>query len=150
MIFFKNVLRKVNLYSDRQGTKNALALHRRGEVRRDGLTLVQASHRLEIEWRARDIHPCDRGCKGAEYELEFTEQSLADTEAALSRLFKELPEIDVIEFRVIHPMYESSAVRWSAPLLYLEFGGHPRGQVMAPRHNCSPFHSACASFSRSG
>jgi hypothetical protein len=65
--------------------------------------LTQASHRLEIEWRARDIHPWDRDSEPEERELLFTEQSVADADAALSRLFNELPEIDVIEFSVTHP-----------------------------------------------
>ena len=65
--------------------------------------MTQASHRLEIEWRARDIHPWDRDSEPEERELLFTEQSVADADAALSRLFNESPEIDVIEFRVTHP-----------------------------------------------
>jgi hypothetical protein len=108
MIRFKSFLRKLNLYSYRRGIENALALHRRGEVRSDGLILIQGSHHpeshhLEIEWLAREIHPWDRGCQHLEPDIEFTEQSFADTDAALSRLFNELPEVDVIEFRVIHP-----------------------------------------------
>jgi len=75
----------------------------KGEVRGDGLTLTQASHHLEIEWRARDVHPWDRGSESEEREVLFTEESLADSDAALSRLFNKLPEIDVIRFRVIHP-----------------------------------------------
>jgi hypothetical protein len=129
MISFKNVLRKLDLYSDRHGIENALALHRRGEVRRDGLTLTRACHHLEIEWRARDIHPWDRDCEPSERELEFTEQSLADTDAALSRLFKELPEVDVIEFRVIRPDSDvpilAGKVERSAPM--------PRTRGASPR-----------------
>ena len=83
--------------------QNALALQHRGEVRRDGLVLTRASHHLEIEWRARDVHPWDRASESEEREFLFAEQSLADTDAALSRLFNELPEIDVIEFRVTRP-----------------------------------------------
>jgi hypothetical protein len=57
MIFFRNVLRKLIVTRNTKGINNALSLHRRGEGRRDGLTLTQVSHRLEIEWRTRDIHP---------------------------------------------------------------------------------------------
>jgi hypothetical protein len=103
MIFFTSLLRRLHLYSEEKGIENALALHRRGEVRSDGLTLIQASHHLKIEWRARYIHPWDRACEPVERELRFTEQSIADTDAALSRLFKALPEIDVIKFSVVHP-----------------------------------------------
>jgi hypothetical protein len=108
VILLKSFLRKLNLYSYRHAIENALALHRRGEVRRDGLILIKGSHHhgsrhLEIEWLAREIHPWDRGCQHLDQGLEFIEQYLADTDAVLSRLFNELPEIDVIEFCVIHP-----------------------------------------------
>lgn len=109
MIFFKGFLRKLGLFnSEQKRIEYALALHRRGEARPDGLTLIRAFHHLpsehlEIEWRARDIHPWDRGCGSAKYDRLFTEQALADTDAALSRLFKEFPGIGAIEFRVIHP-----------------------------------------------
>jgi hypothetical protein len=119
MTLFKTFLRELGFNSHRRRIKRALALHRRGEVRTDGLNLIQASCQLEIEWSARDIHPWDRGCPGAEYELLFTEQSLADTDAALSRLFKELPEVDVIAFKVFHPGTEvrilAGTVERSAP-----------------------------------
>jgi len=103
MVFFKGILRRLSLNNKRRGIENALALQNRGEVRPDWLTLIRAAHRLEIVWRAREIHPWDRECEPAEHEFEFTEQSLADTDKAISRLFKALPEIDVIDFRVFHP-----------------------------------------------
>jgi hypothetical protein len=86
--------------------QNALALNRAGEARPDGLTLIRASHNLQIEWRARDIHPWDRNSRTSEsmeHELLFMEQAIADTDAALSRLFRDLPEVDVIKFSVVHP-----------------------------------------------
>jgi hypothetical protein len=103
MTSFKSFLLKRKVARDRKSIQDALALHRRGEARRDGLTLTSASHRLEIEWHARDIHPWDRSTESEEREARFAEQSIADTDAALSRLFNQLPEVDVIEFRVIHP-----------------------------------------------
>jgi hypothetical protein len=103
MMFLKSFLLKRKVSRDRKAIQDALDLHRRGEARRDGLTLTQASHYLEIEWRARDVHPWDRACESGEREFLFAEQSIADTDAALSRLFNELPEIDVIEFRVTQP-----------------------------------------------
>jgi hypothetical protein len=87
---------------NRKAIRYALDLHNRGEARRDGLALTQVSHHLEIEWRVRDVHPWDRARDSEERESLFAEQSIADTEAALSRLFNELPEIDVIEFKVTH------------------------------------------------
>jgi hypothetical protein len=103
MTSLRSFLLKRKASRDRKAIGDALALHRRGEVRRDGLTLTSTSHRLEIEWRARDIHPWDRATESGEREALFARQSIADTDAALSRLFNELPEVDVIEFRVIHP-----------------------------------------------
>jgi hypothetical protein len=103
MTRLKGFLLRPKVAREPKAIQGALALHRRGEVRRDGLTLMSASHRLEIEWRARDIHPWDRSTELGEREAVFAEQSIADTDAALSRLFNELPEVDVIEFQVIRP-----------------------------------------------
>jgi hypothetical protein len=81
----------------------ALALNLRGEVRNDGLKLEKVNNQLEIEWYAREIHPWDRdrNLTTDEKERLFLEQSLADTEAAISRLFEMLPQIDVISLRVL-------------------------------------------------
>src|SRR5580692_9615531 len=103
MISFESIMQRLRLHNGRRKIASALALHRRGEVRPDGLILTQSSHHLDIEWRARDIHPWDRGCEPAERAHLFSEQSLADTDAALSRLFRKFPEIDVITFRVCKP-----------------------------------------------
>jgi hypothetical protein len=103
MMYFKSLLLKRKVSRDLKAIQEGLALHHRGEVRGDGLTLTQASHHLEIEWRARDIHPWDRASGSGEREFLFAEQAIADTDAALSRLFNELPEVDVIKFRVTQP-----------------------------------------------
>lgn len=87
----------------RTAVEGALALQRRGEARSDGLRLVSASHMLEIQWRARDIHPWDRGRPRGRAEHLFHEQCYADTEAAVARLFDALPEVDAICFRVLQP-----------------------------------------------
>jgi hypothetical protein len=100
--------RKLDLWRYRHGVRDALALYRRGEVRRDGLTLDTLSSHLEIRWRARDIHPWDRGLRGTERQSSFSNQALADTEAAILRLFERLPHVDVIELSVLEP--ESEAV----------------------------------------
>jgi hypothetical protein len=99
----KSFLLKRKVSRDRKVIQDALALHHRGEARRDGLTLTQVSHHLEIEWRARDVHPWDRASASQEREFLFAQQSMEDTDAALSRLFNELPELDVIDFAVTHP-----------------------------------------------
>ena len=103
MGFLKNFLLKQKASKDRKAIQGALDLHNRGEVRRDGLTLIHASHHLEIEWRAREVHPWDRASESKQREFLLAEQSMADTDGALSRLFNELPEVDVIEFSVTHP-----------------------------------------------
>lgn len=80
---------------------DSLALHKRNEVRSDGLSLERACNRLEIHWRARDVHPWDSDLSGKERESAFFHQLMDDTEAALLRLFERLPEIDEIEVRVL-------------------------------------------------
>jgi hypothetical protein len=96
-------LRKLNVWWYHHRIKGALALHRRGEVRSDGLTVASVCNRLAIGWRARDVHPWDRDLPPHQKETEFAKQVLADTEAAILRIFETLPEIDVIELRVIEP-----------------------------------------------
>jgi hypothetical protein len=81
----------------------ALALNQRGEARPDGLALNRFEHWLDIEWRARDVHPWDRDLSAARIARLFVGQCLNDTSAALDRLFSEVPEIDVVQFKVTHP-----------------------------------------------
>jgi hypothetical protein len=81
--------------------ERALALHRRGEARSDGLQLTSAKTTLHIEWLARDVHPWDRGRSRDQTERLFSEQCLADANAAISRLFAEVPVLDAIEVRVL-------------------------------------------------
>ena len=82
----------------------ALALNRRGEVRRDGLRITHSCSCLRVQWQARLIHPWDRDLPQEAAGPLFVEQSLADTEAALERLFTSLPEIDIIELTVLDPV----------------------------------------------
>jgi hypothetical protein len=103
----KRYLRKAELLLYRRKVKDALALNRRGEVRSDGLMLENVHHRLEIRWRARDIHPWDRDLPIYEQQTLFADQALADTEAAIVRLFDRLPQIDVIEIGVLEPTSET-------------------------------------------
>jgi hypothetical protein len=81
----------------------ALALNQRGEARADGLSLNRFEQWLEIEWRARDVHPWDRDLSAARIARLFAEQCLDDTSATLDRLFSKIPEIDVLKFKVMHP-----------------------------------------------
>jgi hypothetical protein len=100
-------LRRLYVWLYRSSIKQALALHLRGEVRSGGLTANYVSSRLEIEWRARDIHPWDRYDDIYEREVMFVEQTLADTEAAVLRLFEKLPQVDIIEIKVLDPRSET-------------------------------------------
>src|SRR5580700_11852234 len=80
----------------------ALALHRRGEVRPDGLELKAMSTTMRIEWFARDIHPWEPVVDPARRERLFAEQCLRDVDATITRLFQEIPELDALEVRVFH------------------------------------------------
>lgn len=93
--------------------ENALALNRRGEARRDGLELVSASQSLDVAWKARGLHPWDRGRSSVEQDRLFSEQCYADTDAALKRLFVEFPDVDQIRFRVFRPDSEEQLLAGS-------------------------------------
>ena len=83
----------------------ALALHSRGEARADGLSLRHLGCYLKIDWFARRIHPWYRsaGLPLQEVAQMFAEQCLEDADSALARLFRNIPQADNIEFRVLHP-----------------------------------------------
>jgi hypothetical protein len=87
----------------RRNIARALALHHRGEVRGDGLIPISIYTTVEIEWSARDIHPWDRALQGDERNLAFVAQTLSDTDAAISRLFEALPQMDALQLRVVGP-----------------------------------------------
>lgn len=94
----------------RHRIRHALALQRRGEVRPDGLELASVCSRLDIQWRARDVHPwdCDLPCETT--ARMFREQSLTDTEAAILRLFNALPQVDVIGVTVLEPTRDTALI----------------------------------------
>src|SRR5579862_9501877 len=102
-VIFRRLLQRLTATVHKTSVENALALHRRGEARDDGLVLIKASHHLEIEWEARGIHPWDQGRSEHEKQTLFCKQCYEDTEAAVSRLFAELPDVDAIQFRVVRP-----------------------------------------------
>ena len=80
--------------------QRALALNQRGEVRSDGLQMTAAKTTLRIDWLARAIHPWDRDLPPERAERLFSQQCLDDANAAISRLFAEIPVLDSIEVRV--------------------------------------------------
>jgi hypothetical protein len=84
----------------RRSIDQALALNR-AEVRPDGLCAEGITLRLAISWRARNLHPWDRDLGGERKALRVVEQTFADTQAALERLFILLPEVDVIDLKVL-------------------------------------------------
>ena len=95
------MIRRLDAFQYRRAIDRALALHLRGEVRSDGLKLTKMSTHLEIEWLARDVHPWDFEDPPAQKALLFVRQCLADTEAAITRLFEALPQVDIVSVRVL-------------------------------------------------
>ncbi len=90
-----------------RAARKALKLAPRGGVRNDVLVLSKLSkvtaQELQLEWLARQVHPWDRDlppCRQAEL---FCQQALQDTEAAILRLFRMLPDIAQFDVRVLDP-----------------------------------------------
>jgi hypothetical protein len=104
----KTWLYRLRLRAYRRRIEHALALNYRGEVRCDGLRLHKICSRMEIQWRPREIHPWDRHLPQEERERLFVAQSLADTEAVISKLFESLPQVDVIDLMVLHPTSDAT------------------------------------------
>ncbi len=104
---FTNAIQRLDTLRYRRGIQRALALYLRGEARRDGLKLKKLSNRLEIEWWARDVHPWDRDDPPNRKGALLVRQSLADTEAAITRLFQTLPQVDAIALTVFDRNSES-------------------------------------------
>ena len=92
--------RKARLWARwlRDSIDKALALSRY-DVRRDGLSLMGKSFRLAIAWRARHVHPWD--LEEDKRAIRVVDQTFADTIAALEELFITLPEVDVIDLKVL-------------------------------------------------
>ncbi len=100
--FFTHVFKP----SIQQIVRRALTLRPRGGIPNDVLvldSLVLSGHCLELEWRARDIHPWDHDLSPARQAELFSKQALEDTDLALIRLFHSLSEIEQIEFQVLKP-----------------------------------------------
>ena len=89
----------------RQGIRSlvnrSLALWPRGGVVNDRLLLHKLSGQLQLEWQARAVHPWDRDLPTCRQLEAYFEQAVADTDFAIRRMFQRLPEIDVIEIRVL-------------------------------------------------
>lgn len=96
--------RKARLWARwvRDSIDQALALSRY-DVRRDRLSLIGKSFRLAIAWRARHVHPWDRDLQEDKRAIRMVDQTFADTIAALEELFITLPDVDVIDLKVLEP-----------------------------------------------
>jgi hypothetical protein len=142
-------LRKLDSRRFNRNIKRALALHLRGEVRRDGLTPISVRTHFNIEWHARDIHPWDRGLLSPEQRaIAFVQQSLNDTEVAICGLFEGLPQVDVVTVKVLDRTEERVIISGSVSrldfaardehlaigmrLLYLGLSYHSSGLLFEP------------------
>jgi hypothetical protein len=114
----------------RRSITQALALNRT-EVRPDGLRAGEISLRLAISWRARDVHPWDHDLVGERRARRLMEQTFSDTEAALERLFVNLPEVDLIDFRVLETDARRDGILMRGSISRLDFETwHPSSKVM--------------------
>jgi hypothetical protein len=105
---FRRGFHELRLRAWRGRIERALALAGRGAVGRDRLRLKSVWNRLEIEWAARDLHPWDSDRPSPERAQLFADQCLGDTEEAIRTLFAAMPQMDVLELKVVAP--ESDAV----------------------------------------
>jgi hypothetical protein len=161
MRVLKKLLRKLDGHRYKHDIHRALALHLRGEVRSDGLDPINLTTQLQIEWRARDIHPWDRGLLSPGQRTEaFLEQSLVDTEAAIYRLFEALPQVDAIAVRVLDRKSETVIISGNVSrlaasardenlsvgmqLLYLGLTYNPGGSPFEPLEDPRPATAAYA------
>jgi hypothetical protein len=80
---------------------SALTVKPRGAVWNDVLSIQDLSLGLHVEWLARDVHPWDRDLPERRQAELFAQQCLEDVDAAIPRLFEQLPEIDVLEIGVL-------------------------------------------------
>jgi hypothetical protein len=112
--FIAQCCRKLEIWRYRGNVKRAVALHLRGEVRGDGLLVEHLCCHLEIRWRPRDLHPWDQDHPAPEREMLRREQAMADTEAAIHRLFEQLPYVDVIDLSVLEPGFNNPIIAGTA------------------------------------
>jgi hypothetical protein len=128
------LLEKLNTYLRsgwlHRSIEQALALNRT-EVRPDGLRAEKTSLRLTISWRARNLHPWDLDLVGDRRARKLVQQTFLDTEAALERLFKLLPEVDVIDLTVLETDARRHGILMSGSIVRREFEAwHPSSTLM--------------------
>ena len=112
----------MRLWRTRRALANALALHRRGEARSDGLSLLDLSIKLTVNWRARDIHPWDRDLPQWRAGLRLVDQTMHDTEDAVERIFFAFPDANELEFNVFESDSASNRVIMSGVVARSDVG----------------------------
>lgn len=80
----------------------ALRLHLCGVPHRDDPKLMDMTVRLQVRWRARELHPWYHDLPD-QAARELAQQTLSDTDTVLERIFAACPDADVIELTVIEP-----------------------------------------------
>jgi len=122
----RSLLRKVRagwkLRRLRSLLDSALALHHRGEVRTDSLSLVDYSMKLTVTWRARHIHPWDRDLAEELIASRLVDQTLHDAEDAVERIFSAFPEAGSLDVSVFECDPESNRVIMSGLVMRSELG----------------------------
>jgi hypothetical protein len=117
----------------RESIESALAL-KRYDVRHDGLPLTGMSFRLAISWRARNVHPWDRDLADDKKAHQLAEQTFADTAAALEQLFIALPDVDLIDLKVLEADEKKHGILMSGSVSRNDFDAwHPSSIPMKLR-----------------
>jgi hypothetical protein len=88
----------------------ALAVKPRGAIRKDVLAINSLEVGLRVEWFARDVHPWDHDLPEKRKAELFAQQCLEDVDASIPRLFEQLPEIDVLEIKVLERASKSKII----------------------------------------
>jgi hypothetical protein len=105
------------LHRVRRVLDRALALHRRREVRSDGLVLVNYAMKLSVSWRAREIHPWDRNMPEEKIAPRLVAQTMHDAEDAVERIFEAFPEADVLDLNILECDPDSNQVIMSGVVM---------------------------------
>jgi hypothetical protein len=100
----------------------ALALHRRAEVRPDGLSMIDNSVALKLSWRARDVHPWDRDLSEEKIAPRLVDQTMHDAEDAIERIFKAFPEATTLDLKVLKKEPDCNQVIMSGQVARSELG----------------------------
>jgi hypothetical protein len=67
------------------------------------MQLCRVTGQLEIEWHARGLHPWDDDLPFEQRSQLLRAQTIEDTDVAVARLFRVLPEVETIAIRVRGP-----------------------------------------------